>query len=602
MDKSKVGPALLFGAAFIAWFTLIGPALDKKFGPTPQEIVETPEEQTTTPATDGEVTYLDVKKEVSDVKAEAETKADEVKKDLTAKVEAKVELLPEQRISTPKFDVVVDPQTGIKEVFLHDAKDQASSNVVMGDPVHSSLFLNGIAADWKYGTAVIKKSASEVSISRPVLNKNITVVQTISLNKNYQFKNTFKILNNGKEPMTFSGLGVNCGQMRPIAVGGAGMMAGMDQGVDFYDKESEKVTTEFLSDIISAADEAEEEQGLEKGTGKLYADKAEQGYQWIAVKNRYFAWIVDVEEGFDKVYMNYKPYKSIDEETKEPVDLQVVSAVGIFKDFVVKPGQVHEIELDCYAGPQKLEILSKLSHGKKGVMQLSLFMFFKVGWVGLISELMLRGLLLLYSWVGSYGIAIICLTIIIKTIFWRITNKSTESMKKMSSLSPKMKEINEKYGDNPQVKQQKIMELYREAGVNPLAGCLPLLLQMPVFIALFNALRGAIELRHSEFLWVNDLSLPDTVFSIFGLPIRPLAIAWAATMVIQQKLVPNSADETQKKVMMFMPVFMLFVCYGMPSGLTLYWTFSTLMSILQYYMSNKKAKKEEQKTASAVTG
>ena len=164
-------------------------------------------------------------------------------------------------------------------------------------------------------------------------------------------------------------------------------------------------------------------------------------------------------------------------------------------------------------------------------------------------------------------------------------------MKKMSKLSPKIKELGEKYKDDPQAKQQEIMKLYREAGVNPIAGCLPMLLQMPVFLALFNALRGAIELRHSEFLWVADLSQPDTVFTLFGLPIRPLAIAWAVSMFLQQKIVPSTADETQKKIMMFMPVFMLFFLYGMPSGLTLYWTFSTLMSILQYYINNKKTSK-----------
>ena len=238
-----------------------------------------------------------------------------------------------------------------------------------------------------------------------------------------------------------------------------------------------------------------------------------------------------------------------------------------------------------------------MNHNKKGVMQLNLFMFYKVGWIGFISELMLKALLWFYSFIGSYGLSIIMLTIIVKALFWRMTNKSTESMKKMSTLSPKIKELNEKYKDNPQVKQQKIMELYREAGVNPVAGCLPLFLQMPVFIALFNALRGAIELRHSEFLWIADLSQPDTIFEIAGLPIRPLAIAWAVSMFLQQKIVPSTADETQKKIMMFMPVVMLFICYGMPSGLTLYWTFSTFMSILQYYLNNKKASANETQTA-----
>ena len=597
MDKKNIGPALIFGAAFLVFFFFIGPALDEKFAPPQQKVVETP--ATAEVENDGSqkngVKNLD-NPEVPQVTPEkvAETIAE------VAETEFK-DLAP-VTLSTNLFDVTVDPEEGIKHILLHDEKDEASSNVIIGDEQVPSLFLNGAASDWEYGQAVVESTDSEISISRPVIGKNLRVVQTIKLLENYQLGTTFKFINTGSSPISLQKIGVNCGQMKPIALGEVGMMAGMDQAVDLYDKESERITSEFLTDIIEEVDEVELAQNLPKGQGKYFAEEAEQGYQWVSVKNRYFAWIVDLEAGFKTAYMQYKDYKIADPETGEPIAAHLVSAVGVLNDFTIQPNSVHEFELDCYAGPQKLDLLSSLSHDKKGVMQLNLFMFWKVGWVGLISELMLRALLTLYSWVGSYGIAIILLTVIIKILFWRITNKSTESMKKMSALSPKIKEINEKYADNPQVKQQKIMELYREGGVNPLAGCLPLLLQMPVFIALFNALRGAIELRHSEFLWVTDLSLPDTVFSIFGLPIRPLAIAWAATMLIQQKIVPNSADETQRKVMMFMPVFMLFVCYGMPSGLTLYWTFSTIMSILQYYMSNKKANKEEQTTATAVTG
>ncbi|MCH2204639.1 MAG: YidC/Oxa1 family insertase periplasmic-domain containing protein [Lentisphaerales bacterium] len=594
MDKKNIGPALIFGAAFFAFFFFVGPALDEKFAPPAQVVENTEAIGDAAQGNSEKVKNLDNPSVVEKTTTEKKPVKAEVKEALTD--------LEAVTLSTKLFDVTVDPEEGIKQILLNDAEDEASANVMIGDETVPSLFLNGIASNWRYGQAEVQKTDSEIVISRPVIGKDLRVVQVIKLLDNYQLRTTYKFINTGDKPLNISKLGVNCGQMKPIALGDVGMMAGMDQAVDLYNKESERITSEFLADIIEEVDEAEAKDSLPRGQGKFFADQAEQGYQWISVKNRYFAWIVDVEEGFASSYMQYKSYKSKDPETGEPVDANLVSAVGVLKDFTVAANSQHEVELDCYAGPQKLDLLSELTHGKKGVMQLNLFMFWKVGWVGLISEAMLRGLLMLYGWVGSYGIAIILLTVIIKILFWRITNKSTESMKKMSALSPKMKEINEKYGDNPQVKQQKVMELYRDAGVNPVAGCLPMLLQMPVFIALFNALRGAIELRHSEFLWVADLSQPDTVFTIFGLPFRPLAIAWAVTMLIQQKLVPSSADETQKKVMMFMPVFMLFVCYGMPSGLTLYWTFSTLMSILQYYMSNKKANKQEQTTASTVTG
>ena len=160
-------------------------------------------------------------------------------------------------------------------------------------------------------------------------------------------------------------------------------------------------------------------------------------------------------------------------------------------------------------------------------------------------------------------------------------------MKKMAVLGPRIKEIREEFKDNPQLMTQKVMAVYREEGVNPAGGCLPMLLQMPIFIALFNALRSAIELRFVEFLWIADFSQPDTLGFIPGIPIRPLVLIWAALMLVQQRMTPSSADEMQKKVMMFMPIMMLFFCYGMPAGLTLYWCFQSLMTLIQYKLNNR---------------
>jgi len=147
---------------------------------------------------------------------------------------------------------------------------------------------------------------------------------------------------------------------------------------------------------------------------------------------------------------------------------------------------------------------------------------------------------------------------------------------------------------------KQIMELYREHKVNPLGGCLPMLFQLPVFLALFNTFRSAIELRQSSFLWVADLSQPDTLgFMPFGLPIRPLALMAGGSMMLQLKTSPSSADPNQAKMMMFMSVFFIFISYTMPAGLTLYWTINQLLTIVQHAVLRRMEEAKEVKPASA---
>ena len=164
-------------------------------------------------------------------------------------------------------------------------------------------------------------------------------------------------------------------------------------------------------------------------------------------------------------------------------------------------------------------------------------------------------------------------------------------MKKMQAVQPKIKELREKYKDDPQVMNTKMMELYRTEGINPLGGCLPILLQIPVFFALYATLDGAVELRQVPFLWAHDLAAADTVARIplyfFSLPINPLVLAMTALMVIQQRMTPMAMDPIQKKMMMAMPIVMLLFLYDLPSGLTLYWTVSNIFSIIQLWLQRR---------------
>lgn len=210
--------------------------------------------------------------------------------------------------------------------------------------------------------------------------------------------------------------------------------------------------------------------------------------------------------------------------------------------------------------------------------------------------------LLKINWLfGNFGLSIIVLSLITKSMFLPLTIKSTNSMKKMAELAPKMKELKEKYKDKPEKVQQATMELYKKHGVNPMSGCLPLLVQMPFFIALYSALSSSFSLWGSPFcLWIKDLSLPDTVYTLHfmgtSLALNILPIVMTATTYVQQKMstVDTGASGAQAVMMKMMPLLFIFMFWSMPSGLTLYWSVQNLLQIAhQYYVNHKKSKAEK---------
>ncbi len=234
-----------------------------------------------------------------------------------------------------------------------------------------------------------------------------------------------------------------------------------------------------------------------------------------------------------------------------------------------------------YLGPKKQDLLWDL--GLKDVMEFGMWRWlcYPMVWV----------LNLFNSWIPNYGVAIILLTILVRILFWPLTHKSTVGMRKMQEIQPLMKEIQKKYKDNPQRMQQETWQLYRDHKVNPLSSCLPMLIQIPVFIALFNVLRSTVELRYAPFLWIADLSEPEALFASWfpfgGLNILPILMA--GTMALQSALTPSSGDAKQQRMMMvMMPIMMLVMFYNFPSALSLYWTLSQVFSIVQMWWIRKK--------------
>jgi YidC/Oxa1 family membrane protein insertase len=228
-----------------------------------------------------------------------------------------------------------------------------------------------------------------------------------------------------------------------------------------------------------------------------------------------------------------------------------------------------------FVGPKELPLLDAADHGFARAVNL--------GWFGAISLLLLRVLTISHHVTHNYGIDIIFLTVLVKIVFWPLTQRSFKSMREMQKLQPQMTKIREKFKDDSKKMNEEIMELYRRHKVNPLGGCLPMLLQIPVFFGLYQALANAIELRHAPFVfWVHDLSAPERLMVMgYGIPV--LTILLGASMFLQQRMTPPAGDPTQQKIMMFMPLIFTYMFIGFPAGLTIYWLTNNLLTMAQQY-------------------
>ena len=307
-------------------------------------------------------------------------------------------------------------------------------------------------------------------------------------------------------------------------------------------------------------------------------------YDWVAYQDNFFIQaIIPLTQG------NYQIIPSIvNDETQHN---QITRLVFLTDKFDLDPNESSSFKLRLYNGPKEINTLQEAGHNLSAAVD--------YGWFTFLAKPLLVGLKWFYSFTHNYGIAIILLTIIIKIVFWPLTQKSYTSMQKMKKIQPKIQQIREKYKDDKEKLNQELMQVYKTYKVNPMGGCLPMALQIPVFFALYRMLNSAVELRHQPFaLWIHDLTAPDRLnlgFSIDlpmighldGLPV--LTILMGITMFLQQKMTPSSGDPRQEKIMLIMPVMFTFFFINFPAGLVLYWFVNNLLSIAQQYWINRHA-------------
>jgi YidC/Oxa1 family membrane protein insertase len=318
--------------------------------------------------------------------------------------------------------------------------------------------------------------------------------------------------------------------------------------------------------------------GLNQRAARPSYEEKFAGAEWAAVSNQFFTTLVaSLTTKANSVWGRRVEVELVPDQSVGAVE----GAMGM-PGFQLQPGQTTSARFQMWIGPKVYNRLAKLDHDEAEVMEFGIFK--------LVCQTLLNALNTLHNFLGNYAAAILALTVIIKLILWPLQNKANRSARQMAALGPKMQELKEKYKDDPTRMNQEVMKLYKEYGINPVGGCLPMVIQIPIFFGLFTMLRQAVELRNSSFLWIHDLSQPDTIGMIPGLgwKINLLPLLMAGTSVWMMRVTPKSGDATQQRMMMFMPVIFVVFCYNFAAALSLYYTTQNLLTILQLYINRRQ--------------
>ncbi len=473
---------------------------------------------------------------------------------------------------------------------------QASMDVMLNDPAFSPAFVHaglpGLGGDQEF--ELIQRDGAV--IAQKDLPEGLRVVKEYRLASNYVFQVTIRHENRGSRPVALPS-----GEM----VMGTASTADRQETGDWLGAYWYNGTAAEHVDMTWFANRF---MGCIPGVPRTEYEAGASNVVWAAVHNRFFTMIAIPDRPADRVVVRDfalpKPTPADREaDGRLNPDPRAYQASLVLAGGTVAPGQSLEQRFSFYAGPKEYFTLSRMRLGLEAVMDFS-------GFTGFFAKALLLSLNGLHQFIPSYGWAIVVLTILIKALFWPLTAISTRSMKRMQAIQPELQAIREKFKNDPAKVQEKTMECMKRHKVNPAAGCLPMLIQFPVFIGFFFMLRTAIELRGASFLWVANLAEPDTLFTIpnmgwvpflgvagVGLPFNLLPLLMGATSLWMSSLTPPSPqmDPVQQKMMKYMPVFFVAFLYNYSSGLTLYWTVQNLLSVLQTKITRMNDEKTSEK-------
>lgn len=395
--------------------------------------------------------------------------------------------------------------------------------------------------------------------------------RTYAIDENYMFTINQSVVNNGNQAVTLFPYGLINRYGTPETLGFYILHEGL---IGVFD---ETLTEVDYDDVVDA----------EAGT----INYASLG-GWIGITDKYWlaALIPDQQQTFNGRFVH----------DLKAGNLDTYQADFLRDAMMVPAGGTIEITDHLFAGAKVVTLLDSYSE----TLNIPLFdRAVDFGWFYFLTKPIFFVLLFFKDLIGNFGLAILLLTVCIKALFFPLANKSYKAMSKMRKLAPEMKKMRERYKDDKQKMQQELMAMYKKEKVNPASGCLPIVVQIPVFFALYKVLFVTIEMRHAPFYgWISDLSAPDptSILNLFGLiPITPDYLpafvsigAWpllmACTMWLQQRISPQPPDPTQAKIFMFMPLFFLFIFNSFPAGLVIYWTWNNLLSVTQQWVIMKR--------------
>jgi YidC/Oxa1 family membrane protein insertase len=452
-------------------------------------------------------------------------------------------------------------------------KGGSSTNelVTMNEHGHSAVL--AMQADAAFGDNVftLTKTPTNTVIAEKTLPSGLRIVKQFEPVSNHTVRAHVWFQNTSTQTITLPAQSVSIGAANPAGPEEISQMSGLFW---FNGEKAEHVQDGWFDNYAFACFFKRPRTEYESGANAV---------QWASAHNQFF--VLAVVPRTNAVASAFKGWRW---ELPNAVDAKK-PATHVFEGAMIYPatniagGQFIDRQFTIYAGPKQEKALSQLGRGTSAIMD---FGFFSP-----ISKVFLRSMNWLHNFM-PYGVAIIVLTIIIKGLFWPLTAASTRSMKRMQALGPEMAKIKEKYKDDPAKANQKTMQFMRENKINPMNGCWPVMIQMPIFFALFRMIPNAIELRGTPFLWVRDLSRADTLFYLPGLdfPFNLLPLFMGVTMFWQARLTPPSPgmDPAQQAMMKYMPLMFLVFLYNQPSGLVLYWTVQNLLTILQTKMTKAK--------------
>jgi YidC/Oxa1 family membrane protein insertase len=485
---------------------------------------------------------------------------------------------PRVAIDTPALKGSIALKGGrIDDLTLKDYRETVepdSPNVVLLSPAgapHPYYTENGfVAASDETGVSVpgedtlwAASTRGPLTQSSPVTltydnGKGLKFARTISVDDKYMFTIDDHVANTGSEPVTLYPYALVSRHGIPLVKG-------------YY------ILHEGLIGVV--------DNGLEEISYKKAAANPPQSFKskegWLGITDKYWAAVVIPEQG--------QPFEAKFSGTEG--DGQPRFQADYLMDATkVAPGETAEIKGRVFAGAKEVHLVDRYAE-QQGIPKFDLLIDW--GWFYFLTKPMFFALDFFYKLVGNFGVAILIVTFCIKLVLFPLANKSYVSMSKMKKLGPEMQRIKERYGDDRARQQQAMMELYKKEKVNPASGCLPILVQIPIFFALYKVLFVTIEMRHAPFFgWIKDLSAPDptTVFNLFGLipwtPPEFLMIGiWplimGVSMWMQMKLNPAPPDPVQQKVFAWMPVFFTFLLARFPAGLVIYWAWNNTLSVIQ---------------------